>query len=336
MHKINFQLITKAAGVSKGLVSRALNDKANVSEKTRDKIIRVANSLGYDFNHLRSKKKKKFCLLVLTENMMKHIDFWDPIIRKITTTLGEHRIRLEYFIIDESISIQKTKERLQSIQTAGYVFIHYNPSELLEVANENNLPVVVIDPKYNHADKHWNVQFDNVATTLELTNLLAANGHNHILFYGPKNDSLSFDDRNWGFELGLKQSRNLKGYNLLFNNKSGNYEDKEKLIKVLNKNPQITAIICANDMIALNCERTIRELGKRVPDDYSLVGFDNIEESKSISLTTVNIPREELGIEAAKYLWKRLNDQQLKYSRLTIYCELLIRNSIRNINEGDH
>ena len=123
MHKINFDLIAEKAGVSKGLVSRALNNKPNISEEKRDEIIRTANQLGYDFKHLRSKRKLRKCLLVITSSMLAKINYWEPIIRKITTTLDEKRIELEYFVFGLDENLKSVAKRLQGVQTAGYIFM---------------------------------------------------------------------------------------------------------------------------------------------------------------------------------------------------------------------
>ena len=100
------------------------------------------------------------------------------------------------------------------------------------------------------------------------------------------------------------------------------------LINALNNN-DITAIVCANDIIALNAIKTINRLGRKVPDDISVIGFDNIRTGDFMTprLSTFNIPRQEIGEEVAKYVANSIKSHQIPYSQIVIRCDFVERES---------
>ena len=122
-------------------------------------------------------------------------------------------------------------------------------------------------------------------------------------------------------------------YSLIFNNSKKNYADEELLTNALNKYP-ISAIVCANDIIAINAYKTIDRLKKKVPKDISVIGFDNIKAGEFISpkLSTFNIPRQEIGEEVAKYIANSIKSHQIAYSQVIIKCNFVERESNKEIN----
>ncbi|MBP5177322.1 MAG: LacI family DNA-binding transcriptional regulator [Clostridia bacterium] len=338
MKRVTIQDVADRVGVTKGLVSRALRGKYNVSEKMREEITRTAVAMGYDFGKLRAKNKRRSkCLLIMTSDMLLKKDYWQPIIRTLTATLDERHINLEYLIYDEFSCGAADVAKLKAVEASGYVFMNNNPEVLVRAAENTNLPVVVIDPKIVLSGRHLQIKYSNFNSFYDLTRLLIRAGHRHFMFYGPKAESASFAEREQGFLACVADNvdQGVTYAEVLFDNKSGQYADNVGFKKALTDNADVTAILCANDIIAINAIKSINAIGKRVPEDYAVVGFDNIAESgaERINLTTVNVPREELGAEAARYLINHINNKQIKYSQLVIDCETVIRRSIGDLKK---
>ena len=262
-------------------------------------------------------------------------DYWQPIIRTLTATLDEKHVNLEYLIYDEHHCGQQDVNKLKAVEASGYVFMNNNPEVLVRAAENTNLPVVVIDPKTVMSGRHLQIKYSNFNSFYDLTKLLLKLGHRNFVFYGPKGESTSFTEREQGFLTCIADNADegVTAREVLFDNGEGSYADNERFEKLLLTRPEITAIVCANDIIAINALKSVRSLGKSVPADYAVVGFDNIAESgeKDYDLTTVNVPREELGAEAARYLINHINNNQIKYSQIVIDCETVIRGSIGNV-----
>ena len=106
------------------------------------------------------------------------------------------------------------------------------------------------------------------------------------------------------------------------------------LTSFLQEHPEVTAICCANDIVALNAYRVIHNMGKRIPDDYSIIGFDNVANGRyaSPSLSTFNVPREQIGDEIGLYIIRIKQDNKLQFSELIIRCDYIERDSVKKLN----
>ena len=102
MKKPTLEQIAAECNVTKGLVSRALGGKNNVSDSTREKIIRKATELGYDTSKLKAYKvSSTHVLLISSSRILFKEDFWQPIITSISSTLSRNNLIMEYFVFDE-------------------------------------------------------------------------------------------------------------------------------------------------------------------------------------------------------------------------------------------
>lgn len=337
--RVRLEDIAKECGVTKGLVSRALAGKYNVSDDTKSKIVQKALEMGYDESHLRSLVKPiSRVTLVIPSRMMFKEDYWQPIIKSISKTLDFSSIVLEYFVYEENKLDEEALSKLQYMTSSAFILIHSNPSVLSDRLKTLGKPVVEVDPKFFHSDTLTKVKFSNYDSMYEATEELIKNGHKVLGFYGSDAHSTSFRERREGFLAAIQayDSLGVRGVSLDFDNQNLNYSDDALLQASLEKEP-ITALLCANDIIALNAYKVIARIGKKIPDDISVVGFDNIKEGQEANppLTTFNVPREKLGKEIADYLLGMFSERQLQYSQIVIHCPFIRRPSIRSLNKED-
>ncbi|AEM77888.1 substrate-binding domain-containing protein [Thermoanaerobacter wiegelii] len=170
-------------------------------------------------------------------------------------------------------------------------------------------------------------------------NYLIQNGHKKIGFIGNNEWSYSFKKRYQAYIMYMEEFKiqidekfvwldiNLKGPNFL--------EDMDYFKKKIDVNDTDfpTAWICANDKIALAFMRSLSELNIKVPEDVSVIGFDNIDIS-TISypaLTTINVPKQQLGVKAIQQLLYRLESPTKIYEDIKLSTNLVIRNSVKSI-----
>ena len=335
MKKPTLEQIAKECGVTKGLVSRALGGKNNVSDATREKIIRKATELGYDTSKLKAYKvSSNHVLLISSGRILFKEDFWQPIITSISSTLSRYNLILEYFVFDEDNIDDALLKKLKESSCSAYIVIHITPTPIMNIVINKNKPTVVVDPKtfYSEATQF---KFSNYDSVYLATKRLIEQGHTNIAFYGSDSHSTSFRERHEGFMACMETHREeVTPYSIIFNNDKKNYADEDLFIDALKNNP-ITAVVCANDIIALNAIKTINRLNKRVPEDISIVGFDNIRAGEFMSprLTTFNIPRQEIGEEVAKYVANSIKSHQIAYSQIVIRCNYIERESNREIKK---
>ena len=333
MKKPTLEQIALECNVTKGLVSRALGGKNNVSDSTRERIIRKATELGYDTSKLKAYKvSSTHVLLISSSRILFKEDFWQPIITSISSTLSRNNLIMEYFVFDEDKIDDSLLKKLKESSCGAYIIMHVTPRSIMDIVISKNKPTVVVDPKtfYSEATQF---KFSNYDSSYLATQRLIQQGHKNIAFYGSDSHSTSFRERHEGYMSCMETHKNVaKSYSIIFNNDKKDYADEEMLVNALNNNP-ITAIVCANDIIALNAIKTINRLNKKVPDDISIIGFDNIRTGEYVNpkLSTFNIPRQEIGEEVAKYIANSIKSHQIAYSQIVIRCDFIERESNTSI-----
>ena len=339
-NRVTLEDIAKACGVSKGLVSRALAGKYNVGEQTREIILKKVAELGYDQKNLRSRSAPlKKVLLVISSRIMLKEAYWQPIIRALVHTLDQQMAMLDYFIYHEENITQEDIDRLVETKTDAFVLIHTNPRIITDKLKLTRKPIVEVDPKSFHADGVTQVKFSNYDSMFVATRKLIEDGHRILAFYGSDLHATSFRERHEGFLACIQShaAEGVKGFSCIFDNQNLSYADEGMLTKLLKKEKP-TALICANDIIALNAYKTIRRLGLRIPEDVSVIGFDNIQEGEVADppLSTFNVPREDLGREVANYLLGTFHQRQLAYSQIVVRCPFIERGSILKKGDTQH
>ena len=333
MKKPTLDQIALECGVTKGLVSRALGGKNNVSDATREKIIRKATELGYDTSKLKVHKvASNRVLLIGSSRILFKEDFWQPIITAISSTLSRSNLIVEYFAFEEEKIDDGLLKKLRESACSAFIIIHVAPQSIVDAIAGRGKPVVIVDPKTFHSEA-TQFKFSNYDSSYLAVRRLIEQGHTNIAFYGSDSHSLSFRERHEGYMAAMEHYKDTvsKPCSIIFNNDKKYYADEQMLIDALNSNP-ISAVVCANDIIALNAIKTINRLGKKVPDDISVIGFDNIRTGDFMTprLSTFNIPRQEIGEEVAKYVANSIKSHQIPYSQIIIRCDFIERES--NIN----
>lgn len=335
MKKPTLEQIAIECGVTKGLASRALGGKNNVSDATREKIIRKATELGYDTSKLKVHKvASNRVLLIGSSRILFKEDFWQPIITAISSTLSRSNLIVEYFTFEEDKIDDSLLKKLKESSVSAFIIIHVAPKQIMDTLVAKNKPIVIVDPKTFHSEA-TQFKFSNYDSTYLAVQRLIQQGHTNIAFYGSDSHSLSFRERHEGYMACMEAHKEeVTPYSLIFDNKEKNFANEDMLVNAIKNNP-ISAIVCANDIIAINAMKTINRLNKKVPDDISIIGFDNIKagEFSSPSLSTFNIPRQEIGEEVAKYVANSIKSHQIKLSQIVIRCEFIERDSNQEIGK---
>lgn len=333
--------IASEVGVTKGLVSRALAGKYNVSDEMRDRITQKAVELGYDFTKLRSKKPDAVkCSLIISKRILLKEDYWQPIIRSVSATLDRYNILLEYQIYDEEDLNLEFVDKLRRHKTSAFILMHENPLLIVNGFKDIKKPVVIIDPKYFHNDEFLQMKFSNYDSIYLATQCLIQNGHKNIAFYGCDEHAISFRERHEGFLacINAHRQKGVIGYNIMFDNTDLQFGDYDLLKSYLvDQEKDITAIVCANDIVALNVYKAAYDFNIKIPDDLSVIGFDDIKEGEYANppLSTFKVPRHEIGIEVGRYLINCFQNQQLLYNQVIIRCDFVERESVKKRERGE-
>lgn len=339
-----FEELIKSGEISPGekLISEnEIVEKFNVSRHTvRQALMQLENAglifkkqgIG-TFRSLNEPNKESKNIAVLTTYISNYI--FPTIISGIEEVLSSQGYTLTLF--NTNNEKYKEKEYLNKIINSDVAGLIVEPTmsaeenvnlELYKELENNNLPYVMINAKYDELNPAY-VVIDDVEGGYVLTKYLIQMGHRSIASIF-KNDDLQGINREAGYIKALCE------YEIPVNDDyMGKYGTKEAeffpydfAFKLLRREDRPTAIVCYNDQIAFCVLQAIRDLGLKVPEDISIVGYDDsdIATTSEVKLTTIRHPKYEMGKRAARYLINMIekNEERPYY----IYKpELIIRNS---------
>ncbi|MGG1574262.1 LacI family DNA-binding transcriptional regulator [Fictibacillus sp. NRS-1165] len=299
--------IAKHAGVSVTTVSRALNGYSDVNEKTRDKIKAVAKELNYSPNLLaRSlvmKKTKTIGLLVSGMQIEGSKDnFTYEVLCGINDCAGKRGYDLILFSTNTELQQEKTYNQLcQERKVDGVILqgIKTDDPYLREVV-ESDIPCVLVDIPIE-SDSVGYVTTDNKEGAKKAVEHLIGLGHRQIGMINGHKQAFVSRERLEGYRLALEEAKlDFKEENVV----DGAFSESEAQVQaaeLLKKNPKITAIFCASDLMALGTIKAAAGMGKQVPQALSVAGFDDIilASYSSPTLTTIAQDRYQIGYESA-------------------------------------
>ncbi|WP_421382232.1 LacI family DNA-binding transcriptional regulator [Bacillus salacetis] len=332
--------IAKAAGVSVTTVSRALNGYSDVKELTRQKIAAVAKELNYSPNTLARSlvmnKSQTIGLLVsgFTKESVKD-NFTVEVLAGVNECASEMNYDLVLFNTNSSMQREKTYTQLCKERRVDGVIIQgiRTDDPYLKEVVDSDIPCVLIDIP---------VTSENVGYVTTDNELGADKAVQHLVELGHRNIGMVN-----GHEYAFVSQKRLNGYKralenagLPFNPKyvvDGNFKEGEaaKVTKeLLTEHPEITAVFCASDLMAIGSLKAAQEMGKQIPSDLSIVGYDDILLASYVSpsLTTVAQNKFQLGFEAAQMLLNLLTKgDQLK--QVILQTELKKRESTASVQK---
>ncbi len=322
--------VALAAGVSLKTVSRAVNDPQSVRPQTRQKIEQAMDALGFRSNYAaRSLKLGRYgCIGVVLSHLTGGVvDMFDGISdaaeeRGFALTLIKEKP-------DESLTLADAARRLSQLPVDGMIF---NLGQMVDdfetFRAPHDLKTVIITP-FEHPSCST-VSDDQEGTARAACDYLLDRGHKTVHFIAGKEQSLSSVCRMRGWRSAL-EARGIEAPEPL----RGDWEADSGYAagKRLAAYPDCTAILAANDAMANGAMVALRELGKSVPDDVSIIGFDD-DLHKTVPnsiLTSVRFAHRELGVRALNEVVAGLDAPETK-SRVLVSGTLVERASVRDLN----
>jgi LacI family transcriptional regulator len=326
--------VAKHANVSIATVSHVINDTRFVADETKNKVLSSMEELNYKPNAVaRSLRKKESLIIgmVLPDNT-------NPYFAEMAWSIELASRNQGYSVIlcNSDGDIKKEKFYINLLiekQVDGVILVSAGEStENFLLLRESKIPTVMVDRDSPNVNTD-SVQIDNAACGEMATTHLIELGHERIAcITGPREVTPSFD-RLTGYKNAIKShgSALSEAYIIRGDFKPhGGYLAAKKLMKL--EHPP-TAIFACNDLMAYGVIHAIAEAGFNVPQDFSLVGFDDIYLSTYINppLTTIRQPRLEMGKEAVSTLITRIKND-VNYSRsVVLSAELIVRSSTRKL-----
>lgn len=337
--------VAQAAGVGVGTISRVLNSSSHVSHETRARVLKAIRRLGFR-PHAQARrilKRRSGMVCFLLSNR----DFLHPFHARILQGVESYATGLKQHVLFTALhySRQIPPEKLDLppvLQEHGLIdgvilagTVYPNLLRRIEsihmpfVAFSNN--VVGLDGEHQFDQ----VGFDDFKGAYHATRYLITQGHRLIAFAADTSHPW-FRRRSEGYRRAMRESK-LKPL-LISVTDARDFVDfgHRSAERVLDQKSRPTAVVGGNDEIAYGLWRSLRAQGLGVPDDISLVGFDDREEGLLMDppLTTVRVHKEEIGRTCMMMLLERLHHSQMSFVQRILPTELVIRGTVRQLSVG--
>jgi LacI family transcriptional regulator len=331
--KINIKDVAAKADVHPSTVSRVLNPETRsmVSASVAERVSRIANEMGYARSSLayglRTGRTQTVGVVIpdLTNPM------FPPIIRQIERKLAKQGYIA--ILADSDNKHENEKAIVQSLMSRNVDGLILATAHRLDsvviTCVEENIPLVLVNRTIDAHSVTAVINDDTHGIELAASHL-AGLGHKSIAYIGGPQDTSTGHDRFLAFK-NLKNAGHFESHtDLMLNCKAfTEAEGHRGFLTLLKKNRKFTAVVAANDLLALGCYDALIELGLRCPDDISVTGFNDMPFVDRLSppLTSVHIPQDEIGNQAAELLLEKMRNPQSPIRTVNIQPELIVRGS---------
>jgi DNA-binding LacI/PurR family transcriptional regulator len=337
--------IAKKLGVSPSAVSLAMNGKPGVSVATREKVLAEAVRMGYTIARKPAAAETlniRYVIFLEGGAAVKETSFYSIVLQGIEAFAKEkgYNVLISYFYAGGDWTEQiaaVTKDVAGLIILATEVEDRHIAKALSYGLDKQNIPIVLVDNATSLVDVDC-VVADNLRGAFHAVTYLLENGHPDVGYLRSRDRIDSFDERQIGFlkarrEFGISDANKPQTIDVGIASEQAFYD----MCAWLNQGGKpLSAFFADNDIIAAACIRALKTNGYRVPEDVSIVGFDDMPVCTMIdpTLTTVRVMKEQMGMTAMEILYKRIHEREqnrekdsLGVMRITISTRLVERES---------
>lgn len=330
--------VAREAGVSLGTVSNVLNNKNTVLAENRRKVMKAVERLGFRSNlvarTLKTKTSSDIGLIIPNINN----PFYPELARGVEDAANEAGFTV--LLCNDDRNADKERSYINSLITknvSGIILLKPQISfaEIDDISRR--MAVILVDVGAPPGASYNIVNVDDRGGITRALEHLYENGHRRIAFVKGLDDSLSSLDRAEAYTDFLVRKRLRVRDDFVCQGKyswMGGYEAARRLLSLPNSP---TAIMAANDLMAIGCIKGAQEMGLDVPGDVSVVGFDNLDLTNLCSprLTTVNQPKYEMGTKSVELLLRRINNgKKAGGEKVVLHTEIVVRESVGPVKDN--
>ena len=337
-NSVTLRDVAEMAGVSMGTASQALNNRPNVAPETRARVVDAAKTLGYISKSPITEPREnhlKIIGLITKHDLGEPLTvnpFYSYIQAGIESECRERDISLMYATVEVDQSnhpvIWPTMIKEQHVE--GLILAGTFIEETVDLFQRRiDVPIVLVD-SYAPNLPFDSVVIDNTPAATMAVEYLIKHGHKRIGLIGWNEKAPpSIQERKMGYMQAL-QKHSLCDTFIQPSTVVDREDGRKALLGLLERFPDITALFACNDLVALGAMSAARELGLKVPDDLSVIGFDNIAPAKEIipPLTTVHVHKTWLGMISVRQLIERVMIPEQPKVTITVSTQLVVRESV--------
>ena len=323
--------IAERAGVTSATVSMVINNKPNISEPTRKKVLKIAQELNYYPNVIARglATRKSNSIGVIVPNLAS--SFVVRVLQGIKSTNRDIEYTVQLFdTVGQKESESQLFQRLaRERRIDGVILISSTVTdEELVIFREESVPSIVVARKCEELDS---VYVNNEGGAMDATDYLVKKGHRTIACVTCSKQGLPTSERLNGYKLSLKRNSIPFRPELVFEVEDDNMEAGQQVFEKIRKvDSSVSAIfVPAGDVVAIGIIKEAKKRGVKVPQDLAVVGFDDIPAAEVIEpeLTTVRQPKLEMGDYAINMIVDKIEGRESGVKHKELQTQFIIRES---------
>lgn len=332
--------IAEQLGVSTVTVSKALSGQKGVSEAMREKIKELADEMGYKQPSAikREKVQKSYNIGVLVSE--KYLGEYDSFYWKMYQSVATKAVQKECFTLLEVVSLEgEAKLTLPKMvleqRVDGLIIVGRLQTEYLAALNKNtSIPMVYLD-FYDEQQMRDSVISNNYYGSYRLTNYLFEEGHENIAYVGTLLCSTSITDRYFGYARSMMEHGKKVPEEWVIPDRDMEFGVVDVKIDYNGFAEKPTAFVCNCDLTASKVVKHLKEQGIRVPEDVSVVGFDNYLYPGlcDVEITTYEVDVKEMSRKAVHILLRQMEDERYKQGIAIVDGRMVVKDSVKRRND---
>ncbi|MBN1980937.1 MAG: LacI family DNA-binding transcriptional regulator [Chitinivibrionales bacterium] len=323
--------IAERARVTSATVSMVINNKPNISPETREKVMAIARELNYYPNAIARglAMQRANAIGVIVPNLAS--SYVVRILQGIKSTNKDSTYTVQLFDTigqkEKDIQLFQRLSRERRIDGAILIDSASSEEEVRAFKNEQ-VPCVIVARRCEGIDS---VFVNNTHGSEEATNYLVSKGHHLIACVICNKKNLPMHDRLAGYKKSLKNHAIPLNRNLIFEVKDDSMSEGETLFsQIINSDPRPTAVfVPAGDMVAIGLIKMAKRSGITIPNEFSVVGYDDLPAAEVIEpeLTTIRQPKLEMGDSAINLIVDKIEGKETLIRYIELPTKLILRNS---------
>lgn len=326
--------VARVAGVSRATVSRVVNGSPKVSADVRRSVEKAIDRLGYVPNRAARSlvtRRSESIAVVITEpaHRLFNDPFFPRLIRGVSAALSARDLQLVLLMPDDEVDERRTVRYLTAGHVDGVILVSLHGDDPLPTQlASRNVPLVVLARPPQGVDVNY-VDADNRDGARRATAHLAEGGRTRIATITGPQDMVAGIDRLAGYRDGLADAQMPIDDALIATGDFTQAGGERAMEQLLAATPDLDAVFCASDLMAVGALGVLQSAGHRVPEDVAVVGYDDspIATATRPALTSVRQPIEEMGREMVNLLAENVEHAQRVPRHIVLATELIRRAS---------
>ena len=329
--------VAEKAGVSIATVSRVINGVHTGSLDTRQRVLNAAEELGYVSRSSIRRGRLGDAMRFVMQPLIPLGSYYADILQGAVEEAREHNYDLYFSMAHHSMGVLEPHSGKGFAEEAitGIIYAGDPPPELHKRFQKGSIPLVIVN-SYFPGQQVDSVMCDNFQSAYRAVQYLLQLGHRRIACIGYRSRVPSTEERIYGYRLALQEAGITFEQGMMRAKSSGVDGGYEAMKALLPLSEPPTAVFGVTDEIAIGAMKCAKEMGLRVPEDISFVGVNDLDMAQHAEppLTTVHIPRREMGRVAVCRLLELIQHPDVPRTRTDVLCTFVERASCARAPEG--